>query len=284
MKHFLDILNEKYNFTDEIARIAILFNSKLLYTDPYSLGPLHRRYTTLENVFNTELFSGWKGRLSCINIEDLKNALNIEYKSGGIPNIENDDDILKYLEYYINICTVFAKSPICSHYNKTGDYTILSENIFMLLDHMNYEIIAIPDKQSFKIVPKNPQGAAVAEISTPHTGLAILQYNHRALKGDLIGKSKILAAIANEYEDILKNAPDGHKELFDKTRGLCNQLCIRHTNSTNKCNVEKLSDTELEKWYDDLYQMLLLCVLINDNIKHKRTDRARELLASFNGK
>lgn len=284
MKHFLDILRENYNFTKEIERIAILFNSELLYTVSTTYLGERKQFYSLESIFNDKLFSDWKGRLSCISIKDLKNTLGIKYNNCGLPIINGDDDIIKYLEYYVNISSVFAKSNCSSNYNKTSNYKILADNIFMLLDHMNHQIIEDKENRVYIIIPRNPQAISVAEISNSNTALAVLQYNHRTLKGKLNEKSKILATIANEYEDILKKAPDGHKELFDKTRGLCNQLCIRHTNADNKCNIAKMTDRELEQWYDNLYQMLLLCILIDENIKQKRVEHAKELLAGFNKK
>lgn len=279
MKCFIDILKENYNFKDEIERIAKLFNSECLYT----LGHLnHKDYHSIETIFNKNLFAKWKGRFSCISINDMKNTLGIEYGYDGKPIIENeDDDILKYLEYYINIIMTFIKSEIYNNYNESQDFIMLNENIKLLLDNMSHKIVKDDEKQIFLIVPNNPEGAAAAEISSDHTGFAILRYNHRLLKGKLKEKSKILATISNEYEDILKNPPNGYKELFDKTKALCNQLCIRHDNAQNQLNVSKLKDNELEQWYDEIYQMLLLCILTYKNIEQKRVDKAQQLLNSF---
>jgi len=277
MKHFLDILRENYNFNDEIDRIAKLFVSQTLYI--YSFNTT---WYTLEEVFEKHVLSKWKGRLSCISMTDLKNSLHIRYSATHRPISNSDDDILRYLEYYINVMLNFTKSNRSNEYSKTEDFHMLNENMLMLLDHMNHEVIEDKDNQIFLVVPKNPQGTAAAEVSSKSTGLAILQYHHRLLKGNLDAKSKILFAIAGEYEDMLKNPPTGYKELFDKTRGLCNQLCIRHTNKQNKCNIGNLSDEELEHWYDEIYQMLLLCILISENIKQQRVEKAKQLLDSFN--
>ncbi len=53
---------------------------------------------------------------------------------------------------------------------------------------------------------------------------------------------------------------------------MLNNLDIRHNNKDdkNKNNlVISLKNDELEKWYDELYQLLLFCILIKDNTERK---------------
>lgn len=53
---------------------------------------------------------------------------------------------------------------------------------------------------------------------------------------------------------------------------MLNNLDIRHNNKEgkNKNNlVISLKNDKLEKWYDELYQLLLFCVLIKDNTERK---------------
>ena len=57
---------------------------------------------------------------------------------------------------------------------------------------------------------------------------------------------------------------------------------IRHNNIEGKNAVEyvkNLSDEELEEWYDETYQMLLLCFLEYDNIERsKRIIKLKEII------
>lgn len=56
---------------------------------------------------------------------------------------------------------------------------------------------------------------------------------------------------------------------------------VRHNNRSKKDMskykeyVAKMSKTRLEKWYDELYQMMLLALLLLDNIE--RTAKIKEL-------
>ena len=102
--------------------------------------------------------------------------------------------------------------------------------------------------------------------------MAILIYNHHTLKGDLETKRKLLYSIAKEYEPLLSKPIDGFKDYFIKATSMLNNLDIRHNNKEGKHKnnlVINLENEELEKWYDELYQLLLFCVLIKDNIERK---------------
>jgi hypothetical protein len=63
----------------------------------------------------------------------------------------------------------------------------------------------------------------------------------------------------------LKSKSCESKAIFGNTNALLNNFYIRHGDEDNKNNIAKFSRDELENWYDELYQMLLLCVLLNDN-------------------
>lgn len=60
---------------------------------------------------------------------------------------------------------------------------------------------------------------------------------------------------------------------------------IRHNNKSGKNKKElvaQMGDDELESWYDELYQLLLFCVLIEDN--KERKDKVDDLLKRINVK
>ena len=47
----------------------------------------------------------------------------------------------------------------------------------------------------------------------------------------------------------------------------------------NKNQIIDMPENDLEHWYDELYQLLLFCVLIKDNVKRKQeiTDMLKTL-------
>ena len=94
-----------------------------------------------------------------------------------------------------------------------------------------------------------------------------------------------MLSIANEYEPLLNKPIAGFKEYFDKATNMLNNMNIRHNNKSGKNKKELISqmgNDELESWYDELYQLLLFCVLIKDN--KERKDKVDDLLKRINVK
>ena len=143
-----------------------------------------------------------------------------------------------------------------------------------ILEHLHYDTNVNEQEECIMLIPKNPAATAVAEMTeNKDISFAILKYNHASLKGDLEGKRQLLLSIANEYEPLLKNPIDGFTDYFKKATFLLNNLNLRHNNKSGKDKkqfVVDMPNKELEKWYDELYQLLLFCVLIKDNVKRKK--------------
>jgi hypothetical protein len=264
-KNIFAILAEKYD--TEIAKITALFHSK-------TFSSIIDSSITIEELVDIYAFYNWKSRGTCLNCEDMRNSLGLTTSPKKIDDI---NEILNYLEYYINMCYLATRAKP-GEYQKNKNFAMLEDNIKKLIGALNHELKIIKSEEKVLIIPKNPAGTAVAEISSEQTGLAILKYHHYLLKGNLSEKRRILQEIANEYEDILKTGTP--KEVFSQTRALLNKLGIRHGNKENKNNVAKFNNAKLEELYDDLYQMLLLCVLLNNyySCLRKKTD---ELLDSL---
>lgn len=263
--NIFEILKKNYNITTEFQRISRLFKEELIRNTFNGAG------YTLEEITELE-FSKWSGRETCINYEDMRFSL-------GIDEIEKnsyvrEEDIILCLEYYVNIIKLFRNMESDYYlYKFSNHYSILLENIGKLLDYIHYQKYFIEKEDKVILIPKDPAAMAVAEQSSEDTALAILMYNHASLKGDLECKKEILRKIAKEYENLLKDGINGFSEYFDKARHMLNEFDIRHNNidkgkSQHKL-ILKMSAKKIEEWLDELYQLLLFCVLIKDNIARK---------------
>lgn len=268
-----EVLKQKYNINDEFRRISNLFKKKIF---SYYKGSGIYRYKVENNLeeITRDIFPYWKCRRPYVNYQDMRNALEIDVMVEHYKSI-SQDNILIALEYYINILTLFKNVDTSKYlsFGFTSDYNILNENIDTLLDYIHYQKHYIPNEQKVILIPKDPAAMAVAEQSSEDTSLAILMYNHASLKGNLEGKKDILRRIAQEYEPLLDKKVNGFSDYFDKANNMLNNLHIRHNNEKGKYKKElviTLNNEELEKWYDELYQLLLFCVLIIDNIERKK--------------
>lgn len=268
-KNIFELLSEKYDIVKEMNKIAKLFSDiKITATNPLNF---QRGIYSIEQIFEWNCFPKWKQRGPYISCAEMKADLNI-------PNSfsNNIDDIIRGLEYYVNVLwMVNAKLNFsCNmNYSYPPAYPMLLENIEILLEHLNYEEQVFDKEEKVILVPKNPAATAVAEIAdNEHIAFAILKYNHNSLKGNIAEKKSLLLSIANEYEPLLKKPINGFSDYFSKANGLLNNLNLRHNNleGKDKCKaVCEMSVEELEKWYDELYQLLLFCILIKDNVQRK---------------
>lgn len=267
-KNIFELLSEKYNIVKEMNKIAELFSGiKITATNPLNF---QSGIYSIEQLFEWNCFPKWKQRGPYLSCAEMKADLNI-------PNSfsNNMDDIIKGLEYYINILRLvtvnFSHNLNISY---PSAYPMLLKNIDILLEHLNYEEQVFDQDEKVILVPKNPVATAVAEITDKeHIAFAILKYNHNSLKGNIAEKKSLLLSIANEYEPLLKNPINGFSDYFDKANCLLNNLNLRHNNLEGRDKREivcEMPAEELEKWYDELYQLLLFCVLIKDNIKRKK--------------
>ena len=269
-QNIFEILDSAYDITREFGKIQDLYSNVVINCT----NPLNYRQSSysIENYVDTFLLHIWKQRKSFLSVEEMKNCIFATITFEDIDKIETK---LKILEYFINIIYLI-ESKGCTNdpINQFGkNFLFLKENINILLENLNYEQLVIKDEERVLLVLKDPAATAVAEISSEDTALAILKYNHASMKGDLEGKRNLLFSIYREYEPLLKQHIEGYADFYNKVRGLYNTLDIRHNNKTkegNKNNVIDISDEELEKWYDELYQLLLFCVLIKDNLERKK--------------
>jgi hypothetical protein len=276
-KNIFEILGETYDIENEFNVIKTLFFEPTLVYGPY-LG--EKSYIPIEHVVDNNLFFAWKQRYSCLNTVDLKQKLKLSFVSNG--NLNNK---ILCLEYICNMIELINTKLSYPTYQKTKEFVILEKNIELFLEHINYEKLIIKDEEKVILVPKNPAATAVAEISSKDVAFAILKYHHASLKGQIEEKRKLLLSIANEYEPLLNKPIAGFKEYFDKATNMLNNMNIRHNNKSGKNKKElvaQMGDDELESWYDELYQLLLFCVLIKDN--KERKDKVDDLLKRINVK
>lgn len=266
-KNIYELITEDFDAQREINYITQLWRLNLIvhYVDRYGYN-IFCSNSTIENFVDKYFFHKWKSRGFCITCQDMQKRLeNIANK------FDKETKIILYLEYYKNILKLFAReaqpfnSSACECIFHEFFYIML-QNINLLIEKLSLQEVFDKDLELIYLVPKSAEAIAAAEISTDKTGLAILKYHHSLLKGQLEEKRQILEAIATENEQLLKKPPQECKTLCDKTRGLINTMNIRHNNTKESEVFAKLSPKEQEDWYDEIYQMLLLCILENDNI------------------
>ena len=123
-------------------------------------------------------------------------------------------------------------------------------------------------------VPKDQAAISVAEIIDPTLSYRVIEYNHHSMKGDLDRKKAILIALADRLEPQRKKLKQINSSFEDDLFYLFNSVNIRHNNRDRDGKyyiplVETMKDDEIERWYDDTYQMCLLAFLELDHLERK---------------
>ena len=271
-RNIFELMQEKYDHIKEVEKLSDLLEEDMILLGTKSL--------TLEEFVDEYEFDNWKNSYHYINCEDLKESLGINEtikfctRGYGI----SIEDTLVFLEYVLNIINICQRS-ICIVHNEaffTKPYPRLIKNIEILLSNLNYEYIYFDKEEKVILVERDSAAFAVADIVEEELAFKVIEYNHYLLKGDLDKKRNILKALADKVEGFGDNL---NKSLFSDFGYLANNINIRHNNLEGKNKKEYLlniANEELEDWYDETYQVMLLCILEN-NYKTSITNKIKEI-------
>lgn len=258
-KNLMEILKDaKIDLKEEYDRLYILF-----YCTPDSYRM--RLFEYCENHFWDMPFRG-----TCLNINDFEETHDICFEEE--PDDFDLDYLVSFCEYTYNLAYRLAT------YNQLKRMYI--QQIKKVLALINHEFILDKKEHVYILVQKSETVIAVAEIVESKIAFSVLQYNHHSLKGDLIKKHAILKHLADDIELQRKKLKSINGTLESQLFQMFHNF-IRHTTEGNEY-VESLSATELEKCYDDIYQMWLLAKLELDNVERKR--RISKILGDINSK
>ena len=267
-RNIFEILSEKVSISSQINKIEGLLSDAYVGSN------------TLEDIVDMECMREWKARGRYTSCEEIRERLQITYAH--ISRRLSEEQILFYLEYVSNIIWLCNEKYLDGSEDYNDEYLYLQENVIRLLDDLGYETKVFKDEEKVILVEKNAAMTAVAEVVDPNTAYAVIEYNHHILKGNIAQKQRILRILADKFEPMRGELKKVNKELESNTGYLLNKMNIRHNNIEGKNAVEyvkNLSDEELEEWYDETYQMLLLCFLEYDNIERsKRIIKLKEII------
>lgn len=267
-RNIFEILSEKVSISSQINKIEMLLSDAYVGSE------------TPEDIVDMECMREWKARGRYTSCEEIRKRLKITYEQ--LNRDLSEEKILVYLEYVSNIIWLCNEKYLDGSEDYNDEYQYLQENVIGLLDDLGYEKKVFADEEKVILVEKNAAMTAVAEVSDPNTAYAVIEYNHHILKGNIAENQRILKILADKFEPMRGELKKVNKELESNTGYLLNKMNIRHNNMEGKNAIEyvkNLSDQELEEWYDETYQMLLLCFLEYENIeRNKRIDELKKVI------
>ena len=266
-----------YDIGYEICKIHDMFTEEI-----YMLNDAYGRGTpkTIEEMVEMFSFHTWRQRKNLVSLSELKSIIKIHSLLRAIADEdmhadEYSDEIIIYLEYMLNALMLAEKIELkyrlqhkfSIYRNAEIDevkYQMLAQNITILLDNMNLEKHFIKREEKTFLVEKDATVTAVAEIVSNDLFYPVIEYNHHLLRGNITRKREILKKFADDLEPKRKELKTQKKDAEDLLFYMFNKLNIRHNNN-NIEKVAQMSNKELERWYDDVYQLVLYCYLILDS-------------------
>lgn len=263
-EHIFDKLNKYFDLDVEIRRIDALFVTTFYYED---VTPRRRMWYSPEDLVDKWCIFGWKQRKNCITCNDMRSTLKI-------PDFHyvdhyTEDDILIYLEYVENIlflCEEWRNRHL--EIQVMDEYGMLMQNIEAVLNTLNLEVICFKENQQVFLKEKNSSVNMVLETLEDDMAVEVVRYKHHTLKGNLPEKRKILAYLGLQFEKMRKSLKGMQCNVESDTGFLLNTF-IRHNND-DKEFILKLSDEELEDWYDKTYELVLICFMQNRYLDLKK--------------
>lgn len=280
-KTIFEQIKDKVSYASEISQIDTLIKDPLgiqikLPREVFDVfdKPIYKYYS-LENFFDKFKFKMWKARGTCIDCDDMRETLNLdELVSSDNPTL---DETLTYCEYVANLIKLYNRAELDedTELYDTEIISAISDNLKSLLDWLNQEAVFFENEEMVLITEKNATVSAVAECVDENLAYQIVKYNHYTLKGNIAKKKEILLNLSNVVEQKRADISSTNKQLSDNIFFMLNNLNVRHNNVNEKDKKYKeytadMSDEELEKWYDELYQMILLAILELEQIDRNR--------------
>lgn len=261
-KSIFDIVSGSYNQKDEIDRmINILGKEKTLYYKYQNLSIL--------SFVDENCFRDWKQRGHCVDLVDFMNTVGFgELKANAV---SDTNSFLTLIELIYNIWYLSSMAFDNLDVKWQGNYYHLQEVMNDNLERYNHKAFYNEDTEQLLVIEDKENVTAVAEIINQDLALDVIKYNHRTLQGDIDTKKAILLRLGSELEPKRKQLHKLDSKLEDNVFFALNNLNLRHNNRSKKDKnykeyVAKMRKDRLEKWYDEVYQMMLLAFLLIDNV------------------
>ena len=210
-------------------------------------------------------------RVTCITLEDFDDFYGYNFEKE--PDDFDLDYLVRFCEYSYNLSAYnqgFAYGMPMT--GVEGAVHIYIQQVIRVVDAIGYTGNVKDGVTDF--VPKDQAAISVSEIVEPDLSYKVIEYNHHSMKGNLDQKKAIIRALADKLEPQRKKLKAINTSLESYLFNLFNTVNIRHNNivkgSKNYIQlVAEMDNNELEKWYDDTYQMCLLAFLELDNVERK---------------
>lgn len=270
------------NYFLEYERIELLFSVNK-YFGTYDRFGINRMppYYSLENILEECFFNSWSIRGTYVSVLDMRKSLGIDTTS--MKNNFSNEKFVEFIQYVLNgVCQIADnyKNNSAIYISDPQIFDMIIYNCENVLDTLNYTIEFDETNGELFIIEKDMFSTAVSEAHE-EISKKVIEYKRYSLQGDLERKAEILCTLYKKLEAISKilssDGKDKDKnqfyELYTDATFLYNKSGIRHFVDDDYIasrSFLKMSESELENWYDKIYDMFLTCILVADYVKDKQ--------------
>ena len=214
-------------------------------------------------------FEGFYFRGTCLTLDEFDEEHGFNFTEQ--PQDFDIDYLVSFCEYIYNLLLHLDNNFFFVQFNKC-----------FYLQQIDKVVDAIGYMQSFEdgftiFLPKDNTAIVVSESEYIPENLSykVIEYNHHSMKGDLERKKQTLLTFADLLEPKRKDLESVDKLFTSDLFYAFNNFNIRHNNidptgSKYKKSVADLTTTQLEQWYDEVYQMCLLAFMRLEHIDRKK--------------
>lgn len=272
-KNFAQVLKEaQVDIAKEYSRLySIMFDEVDFSNRTGKVGEAKTVHQIIGEAFPYFYFRG-----TALSIEDFDEEHGFFFEPQ--PKDFCIDNLVTLCEYSYNLLMQYIS---ISNSNFYGIYSQINESFIIeqinkIIEKIGYMETEIDGFTVF--VEKSPAVIAAAEILPKEVSYKVISYNHHSMKGNLEAKKNTLLKFADLLEPHRKKLKNVWNSLEDDISYAFNKLNLRHNNSDIKY-VAEMSKTDLEDWYDELYQMCLLAFLRLEHIEwQKKFDNLKQAI------
>ena len=282
-ENIFEILKRNTSGFSNVDRLQRLFEDEDILKIHF--GDSSSQRLSLSQFVDLYCFDNWKNKGYCCDFYDYLEAVCYEDLLRDSSN-RSTESLLTLIELLYN-CWLLPQWIYDDGIEYLESGLLLKNIMDSTLADFNHRIYEDAENERALVIEDKPGVTAVAEIIKSELSFDVIRYNHYALKGNIAEKKSILHRFIDDLEakrpQLSKLAPKFTSDLFE----LFNSLNIRHNNIDPAGKkyipyVAKMSQEELENWYDELYQMVLLAYLMLDHVE--RAEKVKDLRNKLHSK
>ena len=221
-------------------------------------------------------FEGFYFRKTCLDLEEFNKTFGFYFVEQ--PQDFDVDYLISFCEYIYNFVIFIDNQYFFAQKDKRFYILHINE----VIDALNY--VQSSEDGLTIFVPRDNVALSVSELEQIPENIShkILAYHHHSMKGDIEAKKATLIVLASQLEPQEKVLSQIDKSFKSDLFYAFNNLNIRHNNvepSNKSCYkkvVAEMDAEELERLYDETYQMCLLAFMrLEQNNRKKNFDELK---------